>query len=509
MKFRVFNKAFEINLSNQEVALSEPTEQVKNHTDNDLLGVHANEKFINRIMDLVPNPDHILQKKGLSLNQAYDPLLYDAHVSSCIQSRKAGILSMEYDIDRGKKDTEETLFIKKVFYGDHVLKIDGFDIPKQIDEMLEASGYGFKPMEVYYRYVGDYLIATDIVGKPQDWFSFDSMGLLKFKGEYGIGMAETMLKKKFLVVRQNATATNPYGLGYLSKCFWPITFKKGGFRFWTMFTENNGSPYLLGKLGYSATADDIAKLMVVLNSLRGGGKAVVDVDAEIQSIQTGSPGTADIYKGLIHFLNAEISKAILSQTLTTEQGDTGSYSMSQTHLQVRADVVDMDKRMIESSYNKLIKWLIDFNFENPQYYPKFELYPKEDINQMLERDIKIAATGQVKLTKQRWSKYLDEGDFEVFDKPQYPNTQFQLYSPGNTFEFAENETVEELAEKQLNKAVENMINPLLESLETGKSYSDIENELKGFFPKLKTDDIQGIIGSLNFVKAVEGFEGAK
>ena len=507
MKIEIFKKKFEFNVSN-DVAFVEP-EQVNRINKDELLGVNAKGQFVNRILDILPNPDEIITKKGLTLNQAYDPLLYDAHVSSCMQSRKAGILSMDYDINRGQKDTEETTFIKKVFFGDHKLNIDGYDIPRQIDEMLDASAYGFKPMEVYYRYFGDYLIATDIVGKPQDWFAFDSMGLLKYKGDEGLGIPTTMLKKKFLVVRQNSTSTNPYGLGYLSKCFWPITFKKGGFQFWTLFTENNGSPFLLGKLGHAATTEDVGRLMTILNTLRGGGKAVIDIDAEIESIQTGNPGTADIYKGLIHFLNAEISKAILSQTLTTEQGDTGSYSMSQTHLEVRQDVVDMDKRMVESNYNKLIKWLIDFNFENPQHYPKFELHPKEDINQMLERDIKIAATGQVKFTKQRWGKYLDEGDFEVFDKPQLPNAQFQLYSPGNKFEFAENESVEKLAEKELNKAVESMLDPLLESLEKGKSYSDLENELKEFFPKLKTDDIQEIIGSLNFVKAVEGFEGAK
>lgn len=508
MKLKIFNKELEIKIGNQTFAEQSSPDNSKEQKDG-LLGVSANTAFVDKLMDILPNPDMIINAKGLSLNTAYDPLLYDAHVSSCIQSRKAGILSMDYDVNRGKKDTEETLFIKKVFFGDHKLRIDGFDIPRQIEEMLDASAYGYKPMEVYYRYNGDYLIATDIVGKPQDWFGFDSLGLLKFKGEDGYGIAQTMLKKKFLVIRQNSTSTNPYGIGYLSKCFWPITFKKGGFKFWTLFTENNGSPYLLGKMGRSSTQEDVLKVLAVMSSLRGNGKAVIDEDVDIVSMQTGNPGTADIYKGLIHFLNAEISKAILSQTLTTEQGDTGSYSMSQTHFDVRQDVVDMDKRMIESHYNKLIKWLIDFNFENPQGYPKFELYPKEDINQILERDIKIAATGQVKITKQRWSKYLEEGDFEVFDKPQLPNASFQLYSPKNELEFADEESVEKLAEKELIKALGSMLNPLIESIGTGKSYSDMENELKNYLPKLDTDGIQDVMSSLNFVKAVEGFEEAK
>jgi hypothetical protein len=45
---------------------------------------------------------------------------------------------------------------------------------------------------------------------------------------------------------------------------------------------------------------------------------------------------------LIDKMNAEISKAILGQTLTTEIGATGSYAASNTHMAVRQDIIDAD-----------------------------------------------------------------------------------------------------------------------------------------------------------------------
>ena len=473
----------------------------------ELLGVHSFEKMARSMLDVVSNPDNILLSKGKNIKEAYYPLLYDAHVASCIQSRKSGVLCLEWDIDRSDKATPETEFIRSVFDGNNELKITGLDMPGIIEEMLDAVAYGYKPMEIYWRFIGDYLIPTAVVGKPPHWFGFDDFGMLKFMGDYGSGLAKPMLKSKFLVLKHNATSENPYGRGVLSQCYWPVVFKKGGFQFWTQYAERYGQPFLIGKYHREAKKEDIDELVTQINLLRNGGRAAIDDDVDITALTAGSPQQADIYKNLIHFLNAEISKAILSQTLTTEQGDTGSYSMSQTHLEVRQDVVDSDKRLIESHFNQLIKYIIDYNFENPSHYPKFELYRVDDLNTILERDIKILTTGQVKFTDQRWRKYLEEGDYEIIDPSQQPpKAMFQMMTKGNSFEFAEKDLIRELAEKEFNIAAEKMLSPIIESIQSGKSYEDIEKKLKEYFPKLDTEQIQGVIENLNFVSAVEGFE---
>ncbi|ROL60069.1 DUF935 family protein [Bacteroidetes/Chlorobi group bacterium ChocPot_Mid] len=497
MKFNLFGK-------------NKMPEIKKNRPGLEVLGVHAWESMARSMLNILNNPDNILLSKGKNINEAFFPLLNDAHVSSCVQSRKAGVLSLVWELDRSEKWTAETEFINKIFSGDNAMKLTGLDIGTIINEMLDGVLFGYKPMEIYWRYIGDYLIPTAIVGKPPHWFAFDEFGMLKYLGDYSTGMAQSMLKTKFLVVQHNATSDNPYGRGVLSQCYWPVIFKKGGFQFWTQYAERYGQPFLLGIYKRDAKEEDIEELITQLNALRNGGRAAVDEDITIDTITTGNPQQADIYKNLIHFLNAEISKAILSQTLTTEQGDTGSYAMSQTHLEVRQEVVDADKRMIEHHFNQLIKYIIDYNFDNPTHYPKFELYRMDDLNTVLERDIKILATGQVKFTDQRWRKYLDEGDYVLIDPANNPpKAMFQLMSKGNDFLFSEKDIVRELAEKEFNSAAEKMLLPIIESIQSGESYEEIEKKIIEYFPKLETDKIQEIIENLNFVSAIEGYEKGK
>jgi len=45
---------------------------------------------------------------------------------------------------------------------------------------------------------------------------------------------------------------NPYGVKVFSKCYWPATFKKNGFRWWTVFVEKYSGAFLYGK--YPANA---------------------------------------------------------------------------------------------------------------------------------------------------------------------------------------------------------------------------------------------------------------
>ena len=65
----------------------------------------------------LPDPDIVLRKQGKDM-KVYRELLCDPHVFACIQSRKAGVLSLEWEINRGldKDETAEKVIetIKKL-----------------------------------------------------------------------------------------------------------------------------------------------------------------------------------------------------------------------------------------------------------------------------------------------------------------------------------------------------------------------------------------------------------
>lgn len=341
---------------------------------------------------ILPNPDLVLSRQGKGI-EIYNELLYDPHVMSCVQSRKTAILSLEWDIyqnskNRNKPDIEVNNLIRNIF--------SKLDLNNIVCEMLDAVLFGYKPFEIIWKEENGYIIPENVVGKPPQWFFFDNSNLLKFRQKdnpSGIYLPN----KKFFVVKHLANYDNPYGTALLARCFWPVTFKKGGMKLWSIYTQKYGMPFLHGKIALGKGQEEAFELFNVLEKLQQDGIAVTEEEVNIDILESAKGSSADIYKNLLHFCNAEISKAILSQTLTTEQGDTGSYAMSQTHLQVRKDVVDSDKQLVEYWLNKLIEWIIDFNFESVSEMPKFVMYEEQDVDMTLaQRDQALASTNQIK-----------------------------------------------------------------------------------------------------------------
>ena len=122
-----------------------------------------------------------------------------------------------------------------------------------------------------------------------------------------------------------------------------------------------------------------------------------------------------------------ISKAILGQTLTTEIGSTGSYAASNTHMQVRQDIVDSDKKLVEDVINQLIQWFYEINFANGEV-PVFELYEPEDVDLTLAQRDKILSDTGVKFTKEYFIKNygLEDEDFDINIKNNVINLNFIL-----------------------------------------------------------------------------------
>ncbi|BAN95463.1 hypothetical protein E05_06970 [Plautia stali symbiont] len=83
---------------------------------------------------------------------------------------------------------------------------------------------------------------TDVVGKPPEWFTFDTENRLRFQARQSGLAGELLPPRKFVVATQDATFDNPYGFADLSLCFWPVTFKKAGWSFWMRFSEKYGTP---------------------------------------------------------------------------------------------------------------------------------------------------------------------------------------------------------------------------------------------------------------------------
>ncbi len=65
------------------------------------------------LANILPDPDIVLRKQGKDM-RIYKELMCDPHVFACVQSRKAGVLSLDWDINRGIDKDENTENIFKI-----------------------------------------------------------------------------------------------------------------------------------------------------------------------------------------------------------------------------------------------------------------------------------------------------------------------------------------------------------------------------------------------------------
>lgn len=358
----------------------------------------------------LPDPDPVLRNQGSDI-RIYKDLLSDAHLWSCIQSRKAGVLSLEWEIDRGKAKSRQAKIIQKLF--------EELNIEDIITEILDTPLFGYNVIEIIWSDPNSdgLILPVSLKAKPAEWFRFDDKNELLFlTRDNPAGMPLSQYKYKFLVPQFNPSYQNPYGQRVLSKCFWPVTFKKGGLKFWVTFAEKYGMPFLLGKYAKGTSADEKNNMLNMLANMIQDAVAIIPIDAEVAPVEaSGKTASSQIFNDLISFCNTEISKAVLGQTLTTEMGSTGSFAASKTHMQVRKEIVDWDKRLVQSTLNRLIRYVYEINFGQSNDIPKFYMYEEEEVDLNLAGRDKILKETGVSFTKEYYIKAygFEEDDIDL------------------------------------------------------------------------------------------------
>ncbi|HVO75855.1 MAG TPA: DUF935 family protein [Ignavibacteriaceae bacterium] len=121
-----------------------------------------------------------------------------------------------------------------------------------------------------------------------------------------------------------------------------------------------------------------------------------------------------LYEILVNFHNKEISKAVLTVTLTTEIEKVGSYKASEIHKEMLSYVGVTDKKLVEKALNTLIQYYCFLNYGKIDT-PRVKLNKKEAVVEESAECDKILADIGVKFRKEYFKKRynLSEGDFDL------------------------------------------------------------------------------------------------
>lgn len=357
---------------------------------------YANSGF-GTLLEAVPNPDTVLKKTGNTYS-AYRDLLYDPHLWSCVQSRKSGSLSADYEIV-GQQSEEVKQMLSRINFS------------KLAEDILDALLFGFQPIEIYWERSGKGITPSKLVAKPQDLFYFNATGELMYRAS-GSTKGQKLPERKFLDIRNKSGHSNPYGVALLSKCYWSVKFKNGGIRFWVNFMERYGMPLLIGKYTRGSTHNEAELLAEELANMSEDSVIVTPNDIDISMEEPHRYSSVRLYSEMIKLSNSEISKAILSQTLTTEVYS-GSKAAAETHFKIRNELINSDMRLVEQGINTLIKYFLELNFGNAGD-TKFQFVRnQENTDERLERDLKLHRAGVLNFSKDYWKSQYNYSDGDI------------------------------------------------------------------------------------------------
>ncbi|MDR0487050.1 MAG: DUF935 domain-containing protein [Treponema sp.] len=365
-----------------------------------------------RLMKSLPDPDPILKKMGRSIT-ALQELMTDSHLESVWSVRCAAASGAEWFMAPGD-DSPSAQEPADAF----AEELKDMDVPRIIEEMMDAIAYGYSPLEVLWTAKKGRWGIFDIVGKPPQWFEFNQDNELVLKT--GVLGTEELPENRFLIARHRPSYANPYGVKVLSKCFWPVTFKKNGFRWWTVFVEKYGGAFMYGKYPSNAGEKFKQELLGALERMVADAVAIAPEGSKI-SITSASDkrGGSDVHSAYIQMSNNEISKAVLGQTLTTEIGGVGSFAAAKTHNEVREHIASADRFRICESFNRLAAVYTFYNFGADISPPQFQFVKDEDLQlDRAERDVKTYSIGWRPTRKYLIQQYgYQDDDFELAEEP--------------------------------------------------------------------------------------------
>lgn len=287
-------------------------------------------------------------KRG-ALYSIYTDTLVDLHLTGCfIQRYHKTLLKAFVIVDKNGKENNEALKIFKSKWFHHFLL-----------RALESIGWGHSLIQL-----GD--VFTDANGVMK----FSDVELVPREHvcpEYGVLLRDRSdSPDQGISYREGAVSDwcvevgDSHDLGLLLKCAPQAIAKKNMTTYWDVFGEIFGMPMRVGTTTSQNPADR-KQIEVMLEEMGAAGWALFPEGTTIEIKESSRGDAYNVYDRRIDRANSEMSKGVLGQTMTIDNGS--SQSQSETHLEVFENICAADARLIEYVVNDdLIPKMIRLGF---------------------------------------------------------------------------------------------------------------------------------------------------
>lgn len=288
----------------------------------------------------------------------YDRILEDDQVFSTLQQRRGAVVSRDWNVVPGDEADPRSVAAADALRA-NLIRI-GWD--RVTDKMLYAAFYGYSVAELMWRPRGGHWEFGGIHVRHARRFRYNDDCELRLLVPGNTIHGEELPERKFWVVSAGASDDDePYGRGLAEWLYWPTLFKRNGVRFWNNFTDRYSTPTAVGKYRPGTPVDQIDRLLAALQAFATDSGIAIPDGMAIELMHVSQSGSITNFETLCRYMDAAITKVVLSQTMTTDNG--ASLSQAQVHAGVKLEVVKSDADLLSDSFNEgPARWFTEFNF---------------------------------------------------------------------------------------------------------------------------------------------------
>ncbi len=320
--------------------------------------------------------DDLIVVKG---NAVYAKMRHDADVKSALHVKSCGVLSKGWEITCGigeGDDGYEAASEQSNFVADCFNNMPG-SLDKILKEILyDGLLYGTGIAEKNWALRGDGRLGFASI-KPKDptyyYCDLDDFSNLTGLWIRGLGGDIQLDPAKFARFTYQSERGQPWGMSDLRAAYKYWWAKDKVTQFWLIFLEKYGSPTAIGKYPRGTPKALQDQLLTVLNSIQQETAITIPDDQVVELLTVAGSGITG-YQECLGWLGKQIAKAILGQTLTSDEGTrVGSLALGKVHQDVLDLYIKELKRQLEEFVDEeLVRPLVDLNFAE-RYYPNFVL----------------------------------------------------------------------------------------------------------------------------------------
>lgn len=289
--------------------------------------------------DAQTKAEHLMTPSRVELIRTYNEVVLDNHLSALMQTRTLKVTGHKFNMvdQEGEIDEEATRLMTKFWFH----KFLGF--------LMESRFWGYNLIQ--FNDLVDFQF-NFIERFPKEHIEPRTQ---KIRIEHhmldGIPFDQEPFNNWTFFVG------DPKDLGLLNKAAPMTIWKKDALGSWADFSIMFGVPPRIGK---SNTRDKVAR-KALEEALKGMGRlfyAVIDKEDDIEIKDSKRTDAHEVFDELVNRANSEMSKLILGNTMTTDDGS--SRSQGEVHERMLESIIKADCVWIENIVNtEFIPWLIE------------------------------------------------------------------------------------------------------------------------------------------------------